>query len=48
MDTVVQVIGLTLMVLSLLTIAVSVGGMLGFVPPPPWWKDAERSSGDRR
>ncbi len=48
MDTAVQVIGLTLMVISLLTIVVSVGGMLGFVPPPPWWKDAEHSSGDRR
>jgi hypothetical protein len=48
MDTAVQIIGLTLMVLSLLTIMVSVGGMLGFVPPPPWWKDAERSSDDRR
>ena len=48
MDTAVQVIGLSLMVLSVLIIVVSIGGMLGFVPPPPWWKDAERSPGDRR
>ena len=47
MDTAVEILGLTLMVFGLLLLTVSVAGMLGFVPPPPWWKDAGRSSGDR-
>ena len=47
MDTAVQVIGLTFMVISLLIVMVSVGGMLGFVPPPPWWNDSQRSPSDR-
>ena len=47
MDTAVEILGLTLMVFGLLLLTVSVAGMLGFLPPPPWWKDARRSSGDR-
>ena len=46
MDTAVEILGLSLMVVGLLIITVSVGGMLGFVPPPPWWTDARRSPGD--
>ena len=42
-----EVVGLGLMVFGVLLLTVSLAGMLGFVPPPPWWKDAERSADDR-
>ena len=47
MDTAVQILGLTLMVLALCLLVVSVAGMFGLVPPPPWWTDASRSPDDR-
>ena len=46
MDTAVQIVGLTLMVLSLLLLVVSIAGLHGFLPPPPWSRDASQRSGD--
>ena len=42
-----EVVGLGLVVVGLVLFGVSLAGMLGFVPPPPWGKGAERSANDR-
>ena len=41
------IVGLTLVVFGLVLFGVSLAGMLGFVPPPPWWRDASHSHSDR-
>ncbi len=41
-----EIVGLTLIVLGLVLFGVSLAGMLGFVPPPPWGRDAGPTHGD--
>ena len=47
MDTAVQIVGLTLMVVGLVLFGVSLAGMLGFLPPPPWGRGSGDTHGDR-
>lgn len=47
MDTAVQIVGLTLMVVGLVLFGVSLAGMLGFLPPPPWGRQSGDTHGDR-
>ena len=42
-----EIVGLTLMVLGLVLFGVSLAGMLGFVPPPPWGRDPGHTHGER-
>ncbi len=47
MDTAVQIVGLTLMVVGLVLFGVSLAGMLGFLPPPRWGRGSGDTHGDR-
>ena len=47
MDTAVQIVGLTLMVVGLVVFGVSLAGMLGFLPPPRWGRGSGDTRGDR-
>ena len=42
-----EVVGLGLMVFGLALFGVSLAGMLGFVPPPPWGRGSSQSDNDR-
>ncbi len=47
MDTAVQIVGLTLMVVGLVLFGVSLAGMLGFLPPPRWGRGSSDTRSDR-
>ena len=46
MDTAVQILGLTLMVVGLVLFGISLAGMLGFLPPPRGGRGSSNTPSD--
>ena len=42
-----EIVGLGLVVVGLVLFGVSLAGMLGFVPPPPWGRGSSDTRSDR-